>query len=135
MDRTVIVPATGLVPGRVFSPGIKTGELVFVSGQTGSDPVSREIREGLEAQVEQAISNIRAVLESAGSSLADIARMTVYLTNIQQDFAGMNAVFARHFPQQPPARCTVGVLALARPGLLVEMDAIAVLGSGAKNTA
>lgn len=130
-DRSVVIPATGLVPGRVFSPAIRAGNLLFVSGQTGSDPVTREIRDGIEAQVEQAIRNIFAILESAGSGPHDIAKMTVYLTDIERDFGSLNKIFSSHFPVAPPARSTVGVAALARPGLLVEMDAIAVPGSGA----
>ncbi len=127
MSRKVIIPATGLVAGRVYSPGIQAGNMLFVSGHTGSDPVTREIRDGIQEQTRQALENIRGVLAAANASLADVAKITIYMVDMQRDFAPMNEVFKGFFPSEPPARCTVGVSHLARPGLLLEIEAVAVL--------
>lgn len=129
MKREVIIPATGLLPHRPYSPAIRVDDLLFVSGHTGSDPVSREIPEGIAAQTELALRNIRAVLDAAGASMADIAKLTVFMTDLDADFQGMNAVFRRTFPESPPARSTVGVAQLARPGLKIEIEAVVAVGS------
>lgn len=130
MQRKIVVPATGLLPHRPFSPAVQVGPMLFLSGHTGSDPVTREIHDGIEAQTRQAFANLQAVLEAAGGTLADIAKVTVFMTELSRDFAGMNAVFRELFPSAPPARSTIGVAALARPGLLVEIEAIAALKEG-----
>jgi 2-iminobutanoate/2-iminopropanoate deaminase len=129
MSRKVIIPATGLVAGRVYSPGILAGKLLFVSGHTGSDPVTREIRHGIQEQTRQALENIRGVLDAAGASLADVAKINIHMVDMARDFAPMNEVFKEYFPSEPPARCTVGVSHLARPGLLLEIEATAVLAA------
>lgn len=127
MHRKIITPATGLLPHRPYSPAVQVGNLVFLSGHTGSDPITREIHDGIEAQTRQAFRNLQALLEAAGGTLADIAKVTVFMTDLSKDFAGMNAVFKELFPSAPPARSTIGVAELARPGLLVEIEAVAAL--------
>ncbi|WP_188590018.1 RidA family protein, partial [Achromobacter denitrificans] len=82
-------------------------------------------------QTEQAFRNLRSVIEAAGGSMADVAKATVFMTDMDADFQAMNAVFKRVFPDRPPARSTVGVAHLARPGLKVEIEAVAVIGSAA----
>ena len=131
MTRQVIVPATGLLPHRPYSPAILVDRMLFVSGHTGSDPVTREFSDDITAQTEVAFENIRSVVEAAGGSMADVAKVNGFMTDMDADFQAMNTVFKRVFPQDPPARSTVGVAHLARPGLKVEIEVIAVLNPAA----
>jgi 2-iminobutanoate/2-iminopropanoate deaminase len=109
-----------------YSPGITAGNLVFVSGQAGRDPATGEIAEDVEAQTEQTLKNIAAILEAAGSDLSHVIRCGVFLIDIG-DFQKMNGVYARLFGGHRPARTTVQVAALPEPGLLVEIDAVALV--------
>jgi len=131
MARKVIVPATGLLPHRPYSPAIQVDRMLFVSGHTGADPVTREYSDDITAQTEMAFKNLQSVVEAAGGTMADVAKVNVFMTDMEADFQAMNTVFKRFFPQDPPARSTVGVAHLARPGLKVEIEVIAVLGSAA----
>ncbi len=108
-----------------YSQAVKTGDLVFTSGQLGIAPATGElISEDISAQVEQTINNIEAVLAEDGLTLADVVKTTVYLRSMQ-DFAAMNAVYATRFPAPFPARSAVEVGPLAK-NALVEIEAIAV---------
>lgn len=109
-----------------YSPGIVTGNLVFVSGQSGREPGTGNVAPGVEAQTEQVFKNIAAILEAAGSSLAHVIRCGVFLVDMRE-FQKMNAVYARMFGDHRPARTTVEVSGLPGPGLRVEIDAIAVV--------
>jgi len=107
-----------------YSQGIEVDGFVFCSGQVGLDPATGElVSGGVEAQAERALRNLSAVLDAAGLTMADVARTTLFLADIG-DFAAVNAVYARHMPDPPPARSTFAVGALPR-GALVEVDAIA----------
>ena len=106
-----------------YSQGIASGDLVFCSGQIGLDPASGELVDGVEAQAERALRNLSAVLDAAGCTFADVVRTTIYLADIN-DFGQVNAVYARHMPEPPPARSTFAVGALPK-GARVEIDAIA----------
>lgn len=107
-----------------YEQAIKLEGWVFTSGQIPLDPATGAMVEGgIGAQTRQVLENLRAVLEAAGSSMARVVRVTVYMTHLG-DFAKMNEVFSEFFPQDKPARSTVGVAALPR-GALVEMDVIA----------
>jgi 2-iminobutanoate/2-iminopropanoate deaminase len=107
-----------------YEQAIKLEGWVFTSGQIPLDPRSGAMVEGgIGAQTRQVLENLRAVLEEAGSSMAKVVRVTVYMTHLG-DFAKMNEAFSEFFPQDKPARSTVGVAALPR-GALVEMDVIA----------
>ncbi len=109
-----------------YSPAVRTGQLVFLSGQIPLDPVAGTIvGTDITEQTEQVFRNIAALLEAAGASFAHVVRTTVFLTDLQ-DFAAMNAVYARYFGDAPPARSTVQVSRLPRD-VRVEIDAIAVL--------
>src|SRR5690606_7286609 len=116
---------------RPYSPGVLAGRHLFVSGHTGSDPVTRAIATGVEAQAQQAFENIRAVVEAAGGTMADVTKVNVFMIDMASDFQAMNTVFRKVFPNNPPARTTVGVSHLARPGLHLEIEAVAVLGDDA----
>jgi 2-iminobutanoate/2-iminopropanoate deaminase len=110
-----------------YSPGITAGNLVFVSGQAGRDPSTKRLAgPDVEAQTEQALRNVAAILEAAGSSLNHVVRCGVFLVDIKE-FARMNDVYARMFGPHRPARTTVEVSALPGDGMRVEIDAIAVV--------
>jgi 2-iminobutanoate/2-iminopropanoate deaminase len=107
-----------------YSQGIALGDLVFCSGQIGLEPASGALVEGgVEAQAERAIQNLAAVLDAAGCTFADVVKTTVFLVDIE-DFAAVNAVYARFMPDPPPARSTFAVGALPK-GALIEIEAIA----------
>jgi 2-iminobutanoate/2-iminopropanoate deaminase len=100
------------------------GTLVFTAGQLPLDPETGEIPAGIEAQTRQCLENLKAILEAAGLGLDKVAKVTVFLAAMD-DFAAMNMVYAGYFPENPPARSTLGNLTMAR-GALVEMEATAV---------
>ena len=109
-----------------YSVAIATESMVFVSGQLGIDPKSGAIVEGgIQAQTRTALTNLKSVLESAGSSLESVVKTTVFLTDMAQ-FAEMNAVYAEFFTSDFPARSAIQVAALPKGGI-VEVEAIAVL--------
>jgi 2-iminobutanoate/2-iminopropanoate deaminase len=109
-----------------YSQGIVEGELLFVSGQIPLDPRTGELVPGsLEDAVERVLDNLEAVLAAGGARLADVLKTTVYLVRAE-DFAAMNAVYARRFGDHRPARSTVIAAALPK-GAAVEMDVIAVV--------
>jgi 2-iminobutanoate/2-iminopropanoate deaminase len=129
MSSSSLQPVTAAqLPSPVgpYSPGVVVGNLVFVSGQAGRDPRTGALADDVEAQTEQTLKNISAILEAAGSSLAHVVRCGVFLVDISE-FQKMNAVYARMFGSHRPARTTVEVSALPAPGLRVEIDAVAVV--------
>jgi reactive intermediate/imine deaminase len=99
---------------------------VYLSGQLGLDPVSMQLKEGIEAQIRQAFENLKAVAEASGGSLADAVKLNVYLTDLAH-FAKVNEIMATYCSQPYPARAAVGVASLPR-GALVEIDGVLVLG-------
>jgi 2-iminobutanoate/2-iminopropanoate deaminase len=108
-----------------YSQAIVAGGFVFCSGTAGIEPVTGAIPEGIEAQTEQALLNLSAVLAEAGASLADLVKTTIFYSDVD-DFARLNAVYARHMPDPPPARSAPANVRLPH-GLLVSIEAIAVL--------
>ena len=107
-----------------FSSGVRAGALLFLSGQVALSPKTGQLIPGdVAAQTEQVLQNLRTLLAAAGKSLADVARVNVYLTDMR-DFAQMNTVYARHFEAPYPARTTVAVSALPL-GAAIEIDLIA----------
>ena len=106
-----------------YSQAIRSGDLVFCSGQIGLDPSTGELATGVEAQAERALKNLSAVLDAAGLGFDDVVKTTIFLASID-DFAAVNAVYGRQMPDPPPARSTIGVGALPR-GALVEIEMIA----------
>jgi 2-iminobutanoate/2-iminopropanoate deaminase len=113
-------------PGALYSPAIVAGNLVFTAGNVGWVPETREIPAGIEAQTAQTLENLKSVLEAAGTSLEHVVKVNIFLTNMD-DFAAMNQVYRGYFPENPPARTTVGVAALALPDLLIEIEMVALL--------
>ncbi len=107
-----------------YSAGIQAGGFVFASGSIGVHPETGEFAPGgIEAETRQALTNLAAVLEAGGSSLAQVVKSTVFLRDIN-DFAAMNAVYAEFFPEDPPARSAFQVAALPK-GAAVEIEVIA----------
>jgi 2-iminobutanoate/2-iminopropanoate deaminase len=100
------------------------GRLVFVSGQGGVDPETGTLADDVEAQTEQCLRNVQAILEAAGSGLPHVLRCGVFLIDMRE-FAKMNGVYARLFGDHRPARTTVQVAGLPGAGLRVEIDAVA----------
>ena len=121
------VIATGNAPAAVgpYSQGIRAGHFIFTAGQLGMDPTTGKlVAGGVEAQARQALTNLQAVLEAAGTSLDRAVKVTVFLQDIE-DFKAVNGVYAQFFTQDPPARSAVQVAALPLGGL-VEIEAIAL---------
>jgi 2-iminobutanoate/2-iminopropanoate deaminase len=110
-----------------YSQAVRAGDFLYTAGQVGIDPKTGEIvAGGIEAETQQVLTNIKRILEAAGSSIDKVVKTTVYLRDIQ-DFAAMNTVYATFFPANPPARSTIQVAALPR-GVAVEIDTIAITG-------
>jgi 2-iminobutanoate/2-iminopropanoate deaminase len=123
---TPVTAAKLPAPVGPYTPGIIVGNLVFVSGQAGRDPHTGHLADDVEAQTEQTLRNIAAILEAAGSSLSHVVRCGVFLVDMG-DFQKMNGVYARMFGDHRPARTTVEVSGLPGEGLRVEIDAVGVL--------
>lgn len=111
-----------------YSAGVSTGHLVFTAGQLGMDPVTGELVEGgIQAQTRQALTNLRAVLEAAGTGLDQVVKTTVFLKDIGE-FGLMNAIYGEFFTADFPARSAFQVGALPK-GAAVEIEAVALLPS------
>jgi 2-iminobutanoate/2-iminopropanoate deaminase len=126
MHKTII--STDKAPAAIgpYSQAVRTGNLLFTAGQVGLDPVTGSLVEGgVQAQTEQALRNLQAVLAAAGATFANVVKTTVFLADMA-DFAAMNEVYGRYVTPHPPARSTFQVAALPR-GALVEIEMIAVV--------
>lgn len=125
-ERQVIRPP-GTVSGLPFSPAVRVGTLLYLSGQIGILPGTRQLADtGIAGQTRQAIENMRAVLAYAGSALERVVKCTMFLSDMR-DFAAMNDVYASFFPLDPPARSTIAASGLAL-GARVEIECIATVG-------
>lgn len=112
------------VPVGPFSPAVRAGEFVYLSGQVAQDPATGRLVAGdVTAQTEQVFRNLEAVLHAAGKTFADVVKASVFLTDMR-DFSAMNAVYGRYFEAPCPARTTVAVAALPL-GAAVEIDLVA----------
>lgn len=112
-----------------YVPGMRVGNLVFVSGQSGRNPATSQLAgPDVESQTEQCLRNIAAILEAAGSGLQHVVRCGVFLVDMRE-FPRMNDVYARAFGTHRPTRTTVQVAGLPGDGLRVEIDAIALVPS------
>jgi len=125
-DKEII--STPRAPAAIgtYSQAVKTGRMVFLSGQIPLDPKTMELVDGdIRAQIRQAFENLAAVAEASGGSLADAVRVTVYLTDLAH-FPAVNEIMAQYFAEPYPARAAIGVAALPR-GAAGEVDAILAL--------
>jgi 2-iminobutanoate/2-iminopropanoate deaminase len=119
--------STDLAPAALgpYSQAIVAGGFVFCSGTAGIDPATGTAPDGIEAQTEQALRNLAAVLASAGASMADLVKTTIFYADVE-DFGRLNEVYTRHMPDPPPARSAPANVRLPR-GLLISIEAIAVV--------
>ena len=124
MIRTTINAQNAPAAVGPYVHAVMTGDIVFTSGQLGLIPETGVLAEGVEAQAEQAIKNLAAVLEAADMTLANVVKTTVFLADIN-DFAAINAIYANYFTGDAPARSCVQAAALPKGGLF-EIEAIAV---------
>ncbi len=125
MNREVIHTVDAPQAIGPYSQAIGVDRLVFVSGQIPLDPATGElVADDISVQTRQVLQNVQAILEAAGSSLAQVIKTTVFLTDIG-DFAAMNTVYAEFFAHDPPARSAVQVAALPR-GASVEIEVVAL---------
>src|SRR5215212_4715770 len=124
--KQAISSPTGAPAIGPYSPAIRAGNLLFLSGQIPIDPATSNLVAGdISAQTEQVMRNIASLLKAAGAGFEHVVRTTVYLADMS-DFGAMNAVYGRFVVDPPPARATVQVARLPRDAR-VEIDAIAVL--------
>ena len=121
--RTTNAPAP--LAGAPYSQAIRTGDMLFVSGQVPLDPSGALVEGGIAEQTRQSLANIAAIVTAAGGGLGNVVKTTVYMTDLGE-FGAMNAVYAEAFAGHTPARATVQVAALPA-GARVEIDAIAVI--------
>ncbi len=124
MRRAITVP--GISSVGPYSPAIRAGDLLFISGQIPVDASGKLVPGGIEEQARQAMENLVRVLTAAGATLGDLVKVTIYLVDID-DFAVVNRVYGSYFGQKPPARACVAVKALPK-GARVEIEAIAYVG-------
>ena len=123
MPRTPVAAADAPNAIGAYSQAVKSGELVFLSGQIPLDPATMELVDGdMRAQIRRVLDNLEAVARAAGGSLEQCVKLTVFLTDLGH-FALVNEVMAERFSEPYPARAAVGVAALPK-GAAVEMDAI-----------
>ena len=126
MEKMLIIPEGTNVQEMVIAPGVQAGDLIFLSGTVGVDRTTgRLVGKDIESQARQALENLGLVLEAAGSSWDKVVKVTCFLVHARRDFAGWNTVWKSFFPQNPPARTTVGA-DIAMEGALVEVELIAI---------
>lgn len=119
-----ITPPGVPAPRGPYSPAVRAGGFIYVSGQVPVDPATHQTISGdVATETRQVLNNIKSVLEGCGASMSDVVKCCVYLAD-GKDFAAMNDVYAQFFGEAKPARTTVAV-AFAIPGIKVEIDAIA----------
>jgi len=124
MAKDVVTTDRIASPVGPFSPGVRAGEWLYLSGQVAQDPSTGRLVEGNAAeQAAQIFRNVSAVLRAGGKTLADVVKVSVFLTDMR-DFQAVNAVYAHHFEAPYPARTTVAVAALPL-GATVEIDLVA----------
>ena len=127
MDKVIILTTDAPAPIGPYNQAVKTGNMVYTAGQIAINPKTNQVDEStIEGQTKQAILNLKAILEKAGSDLNKVVKTTVFLKNMG-DFPAMNAVYAQFFVENPPARSAVEVARLPKD-VLVEIECIAIAG-------
>jgi 2-iminobutanoate/2-iminopropanoate deaminase len=125
MPKQQISTKKGASPMGAYSQGLKAGDFVFVSGQGPLDPdTGKVVGETIEEQTTRTLENIKAILEAAGASMADVVKVSAHLSDLSL-FDRYNKVYSTYFPDPKPTRTTVGSQLL---GIMVEIDAIAYIG-------
>ena len=128
MAKTILETSKVATPRGIMSQGVKVpaGNMVFVSGQVGRDAQGEVAKDDIRAQTRQALENVMSVLEAAGATLDDVVKVTVFVTNVAEQYAPIHEVRAEFFKRDYPASTLVEIKALAGPDLLIEIEAIAV---------
>jgi len=120
-----ISPPGVAAPRGPYSPAVRAGDFIYVSGQVPVDPATNQYVAGdVKVETRQVLSNVKRILEGCGASMSDVVRCGVFLTDVK-DFAAMNEVYAEFFGESKPARTTIAIAALPLPGAKVEIDAVA----------
>ena len=129
-ERIELNPEWPWAQGYRISQGVRVGSTVYVSGQVAFDPQGNVVGEGdMAAQARQVFSNLRTVLAEAGATMDDVVKITTFLTDMSR-FSDYAAARAEAFPNKIPASTAVATPALVKPELLVEVEAVAEIGSG-----
>ena len=129
MARSPVLPSKGRI-SPFFSPAVRSGRLLFISGQAAIDEQGQVVSPGdCAAQTEYVMERLRTVLEAAGAGFDDVVKTTTFLTD-PADYSAFNGVRSKHFPKDPPASSTVIVAGLVAPGMVVEVEAVAELPEG-----
>lgn len=123
-----MIKPEGWHPSAHLSPGLRVEDFIFTSGQVGRDQKTGRIRETVREQTEQALMNVKTILEEAGASVIDVVKVTVFLSDMS-DYGEMNKVYTDFFDEPQPARSCIGTN-LARPEYRVEIEAIAYKPKG-----
>ena len=129
LPPVVIAPESATLGDLPFSPGIRAGDFIFLSGAIGNVPGTLElVSDDVGEQTTRALANLRSVLEAGGAGLDDVVKCTVFLVDMA-DYAAMNEAYRAFWPGPPPARSTVAGSGLAL-GAKVEIECIAYVGAG-----
>jgi 2-iminobutanoate/2-iminopropanoate deaminase len=127
--KQVLNPPGVATPGGCYSQVVRVGDMVFLAGVVGQDAQRRLVGDDVGSQTRQALRNLATSLAAVGGTLADVCSVTAFLEHIDRDFAAYDAAYAEAFAENPPVRATVQAH-IAGEGLLVEIQSIAMLGSG-----
>lgn len=125
--QIILAPDAPAVIG-TYSQAVRAGSTVYLAGQLPLNPATMQLEEGVDAQIHRAFQNVEAVARAAGGSLANVVKVTIYLTDLSQ-FPRVNEIMESYFQRPYPARVAVGVASLPR-GALIEADAIMSFDSG-----
>ncbi|MET9459998.1 Rid family detoxifying hydrolase [Streptomyces canus] len=127
--------ATSNAPSAIgpYSQAVRTGDLLFVSGQLPLPPEAGAVGESIEEQTRQSLDNVTAIIREAGGQLSDVVRVGIFVTDIK-DFGVVNKIYAEYFSAEPrPARAVVEVSALPRPEARIEIEATVAVGATSSN--
>jgi len=126
IEKKLVIPEGTDVDKMVIAPAVRVGDLLYLSGSAGYDAEAGKLAgDDILSQSRQALKNLGAVLDAAGSSWEKVVKVNCFLVHAQQDFDGWNVAFKEVFSKNPPARTTVGG-DIAMPGALVEVELIAI---------
>ncbi len=126
MEKQVIVPAGTDAKDMVIAPAVRIGNLVYLSGEAGTDSTGKLAGEDIESQARAALQNLGRTLAAAGSSFDKVIKVNAYMADPVRDWAGWNKAFKEFFPANPPARTTVGAT-IALKGALIEIECVATV--------
>ena len=130
MEKSILVSPSLSTPRGIMSHGVKVpaGNLVFVSGQVARNAEGELVGKGdIKAQTRQALENVKSMLETAGATMDDVVKVTVFVTNVEEHYSQIHEARAEYFKKDYPASTMVEVQALVNPDMLIEIEAVAVV--------